>query len=76
MKYYDLHKEIGNECASHPDYCGASYTDWEKNVAQPLLEKSGWAVVRWADGERDSFGPLTRYVICRRGNEVRRFIYG
>lgn len=40
-----------------------SYLDWETKIANPWLVHSGFEVLSgWYDGERDSFGPLSRCV--------------
>lgn len=74
----DLHAVIGQECANHPDYTSDYYWLWEQDVATPLLREKGWVVVRWCDGERDRFGPLTRIAVCLPvdGGDIKRFIYG
>lgn len=52
------------------------YKDSERFLLKPQLEKLGWWVVWFTDGERDSHGPLSRVVRCRKGNESVDFIYG
>lgn len=53
------------------------YRSGEQNVLQPQLIVMGYRDIQWLDGERDSFGPLTR--ICKAkdpsGNIV-WFVYG
>lgn len=54
-----------------------NYINQEKELLTPRLEAVGYTNIQWQDGERDSFGPLTR--VCsatdRYGNRV-YFIYG
>lgn len=52
------------------------YWDWEENVATPALEKLGFKVIRWFDGERDSFGPLSRVVEVEKNGERSTMWYG
>lgn len=54
------------------------FTDWEKQIFQPWLEKHGFKVLNWRDGERDSFGPLTRVAITRHldSNKTLEIWYG
>ncbi|SEA87842.1 hypothetical protein [Rubrimonas cliftonensis] len=61
----------------HPDYCDANrYEDWERDVATPALQTLGFTVGRWRDGERDSFGPLTRLVPLSRDGHTGLYVYG
>lgn len=56
---------------------GADYAQQEKELLQPQLEKKGYYNIEWSDGERDSFGPLTR--VCKAtapNGEVCWFMYG
>ena len=41
----------------------AGYRKQEIEILQPRLEELGYIFISWHDGERDSFGALTR--ICR-----------
>lgn len=54
-----------------------NYINQEKELLTPRLEAVGYTNIQWQDGERDSFGPLTRVCSCndRYGNRV-YFIYG
>lgn len=45
-----------------PSYCSRTYWEWEEQVAKPLLASLGYTDVAFYDGERDSFGPLSREV--------------
>lgn len=55
---------------------GPFYWDWE-NAVKHYLEAQGWTEIRFVDGVRDSFGPLTRimYGYDPNGNE-RSLFYG
>lgn len=68
-----LHDVLPNITSNYADgYCAQPsahtpnqrkfYWDWEKDVATPALQALGFKVIRWYDGERDSFGPLSRVV--------------
>lgn len=61
-------------------YCISSgkktYLDWERDVANPALEKDGYKVIAWLNGEADSFGPLIRYCIAKKDGQKFRFLYG
>jgi hypothetical protein len=83
MNYADLLEVIGQDAMDAPGYCntdlrnpGPFYWDWEDDVAKPRLERLGYFVIAWKDGERDSFGPLTRIAIVKRNQEVSGLIYG
>jgi len=64
-------------------YCRSSrgnepgYRDWERSVHRYVVRTFRWGGVHFSDGERDSFGPLSRIMTCvdNEGNR-RRFIYG
>jgi len=56
--------------SNHP-----TYYDWERNIAKPALEALGYRCVVFADGERDSFGPLSRLVYAKKENERFTFYY-
>ena len=38
----------------------SNYREAEQTVLVPLILNRGWESGLWKDGERDSFGPLTR----------------
>jgi hypothetical protein len=57
-------------------YCSQEYWKWEQEVAEPQLRDLGYEVVRWAMGEVDSFGPLSRVVTVTRDGELKQFVYG
>lgn len=57
-------------CVSHAEKGGKHYTDWENEIATPALEAAGCYKDNnyWVDGERDSFGPLSRNItVCHDG---------
>jgi len=72
----DLLEVIGEGAADEPDFCSPSYWKWEDETATPLLEKLGYANIRFSMGECDSFGPLTRIVTAEKDGIRCRFIYG
>lgn len=83
-QFRDLLELIGEDAAEVPGYCNCDYRndqpkywDWEHDVASPRLERLGYRVICYLDGERDSFGPLTRIVLVKdqAGNTL-KFIYG
>lgn len=79
--YNDLHHCFPNlDISDATGYCISSgkmtYLDWERDVANPALEKNGYKVIAWLSGEADSFGPLSRYCIARKDGNKFRFIYG
>jgi hypothetical protein len=54
-----------------------NYREQEKTILQPQLERLGYTDIQWGEGERDTWGPLTR--TCRaytRDGELTRFFYG
>lgn len=73
---FDLLEVIGEDAADKPDFCSRSYWKWEDETATPLLEKLGYANIRFSMGECDSFGPLTRIVTAEKDGIRYRFIYG
>ncbi len=52
------------------------YREYEDNALSPWLRSMGFVGLRWSDGERDSFGPLSR--VCRMVKDGVRFefMYG
>jgi hypothetical protein len=59
------------------DYSNANYVRHERDLLTPRLERLGYTYISWSDGERDSFGPLTR--ICTAMDPEGRmveFVYG
>jgi hypothetical protein len=49
----------------------------EQNILKPRLEKAGYKEIVFVMGEQDSFGPLTRVVVCTDKDDNRcYFIYG
>jgi hypothetical protein len=78
----DLLEVIGQDASEIPGYCntdlrgpGPHYWDWEY-IARERLEKLGYYFVCWVDGERDSFGPLTRIAVVVKDRKMLRLIYG
>ena len=64
---------------SMENYCGqqGAWAKWENEIATPALQALGYTNIRWHMGERDSFGPLSRVVLCDDSNGIRhKFIYG
>ena len=74
--FTNLLSVIGDDAANKDEYCGRYYWRWENHTAQPMLEQLGYEIHRWFDGERDGFGPLTRYCLAEKDGEIYRFIYG
>lgn len=77
------------DCSHEAGYCaqpsamkgyepksGKFYWDWEKEVAQPALEKLGYKVILCTDGERDSFGPLSRVFLATKDGVRVKIMYG
>jgi hypothetical protein len=52
------------------------YWHWETKVATPRLQELGYKVLGWFDGERDSFGPLIRYVTVVKDGVKSELWYG
>lgn len=49
----------------------------EQTIIKPALEALGYTNIRFIDGDRDSYGPLTRIVIAVRAHgKTEYFIYG
>ena len=71
-KYEDLY-----EILPDIDIDFDNYWKCEQEVITPALMQKGFSEIEWYMGERDSFGPLSRYTKCydKDGNE-RRFVYG
>ena len=53
-----------------------NYRTGEINILQPQLEKLGYKVIRWYDGERDSFGPLSRVALIEKDGIQYKYCYG
>ncbi|MET0786543.1 MAG: hypothetical protein ABWY25_07555 [Paenisporosarcina sp.] len=59
------------------DYDKNTYKDQERTILQPQLETLGYTNITWSDGERDSFGPLSRLCKAKGPDKVWvTFIYG
>ena len=74
MNWIELHEVPG--VTSFDAYPVTEYRRWEEEVARPALEAAGWKVGPFYTSEGDSFGPLIRSVVCRRGAEEQGFFYG
>ncbi len=73
----DLCAVIGYEVTDDPRYCGTTtYIEWEQEVATPALESLGYTNIIFSDGERDSFGPLSRIVHAHKDGENICMFYG
>jgi hypothetical protein len=63
--YLDLYEALKARKVASPDlsYDLDKYRSEERDLINPALEKAGYRPEsKWFDGERDSFGPLTRCV--------------
>ena len=77
VDYADLFDFIDNSLADHPHFCDAHYyLQWEREVAQPALEATGFQVLCWTTAEHDAFGPLIRACHAVRGNHAFQLTYG
>jgi hypothetical protein len=67
-----------NQPTAYKQYAISSqyFWDWEAKIAKPALEALGYSRVMFGDGERDSFGPLTRLVWAEKDGKRVKFIYG
>jgi hypothetical protein len=72
----DLCEVLGTKSPQVKGLDFRNYLDWESKVAQPRLEELGFTVHTWIDGERDSFGPLSRIAVTTHNGTPRRLIYG
>lgn len=73
---YIQYKELG-DTISFEGFEFNNHIDGENNILKPRLEEAGFHNVRFYDGERDSFGPLSR--VCYATDEqekIHHFIYG
>lgn len=65
---YTLRSDDGKQVGDI-DY--SNYYDSEQNVIIPFLKSCGFSGdFRFFDGESDSFGPLSRCVVCRRDDGI------
>jgi hypothetical protein len=58
---------------------GFTFQDWrngELEILQPRLQAAGYYNIKWAMGEEDSFGPLTRICHASLRGVRYHFIYG
>lgn len=69
--YQDLHDVCPGLVVDYENY-----RTCEREVISPALEKEGYTLGNWYDGERDSFGPLSRCIRATRGNEAIIVVYG
>lgn len=63
--YHDLFEVCAERGVICPDFSfdPSKYQDEEIQLALPALESAGYITQgKWFDGERDSFGPLTRCI--------------
>lgn len=63
--FHDLREALEARAVAAPDlsYDLGRYRAEERDLINPALTAAGYRVEgEWCDGERDSFGPLTRYV--------------
>lgn len=76
LQYVDLLDIIGHAAAKSDDYGSTQhYGRWERDVATPALVRLGYEVLGWKDGERDSFGPLSRLCTVRLAGSEQQLIY-
>lgn len=71
----DLFAFLGGDFGDRFDF--ERYIEHEQSILRPELERRGFGKIRFSDGERDSFGPLSRIVtaVDQRGR-TRRWCYG
>lgn len=53
-----------------------NYLTWEETRARPRLKQKGYGNIIFTDGERDSFGPLSRVALCEKNGELYALVYG
>ena len=76
-EYIDIFRVIDHEAVQMPRFCDSNnFSHWENETATPKLKEKGYQVRGWFDGERDSFGPLSRYCVAIKDGQQFRFIYG
>lgn len=73
--YHDLWESLEKYNVECPDFTFelGKYRTEERELGSPALEKAGYILQGdWFDGERDSFGPLTRciHAVDPEGNAV------
>ncbi len=75
--HINLQDLIPASCFQHPKcFDPLYYVDWERNVANTALIRKGWQVASWHTGERDSFGPLSRYMMVELHGKTYKIWYG
>lgn len=73
----DLAEIVPDDAFNHPScFDSSAYGQWEREIAQPYLEREGYRVLRWYSTDEDSFGPLVRAADVERDGEQTTFIYG
>lgn len=77
QQYVDLFDVLPND-VSLAGYCDRAYDVWENTIAAPALRDLGYELLGWKDGERDSFGPLSRIVTVKfAGSDLtQQLVYG
>ena len=71
----ELH-ELGIDMSQF-SYNPRTYLEQEQTIIKPQLEALGYTNITFGDGERDSFGPLTRIVYTTGPDGyLQKFIYG
>ena len=66
-----------NEVISMDGFDYSKYRADEISVLTPRLEALGYTHIQWGDGERDSFGPLTRVCAAFNSDMIAcNFFYG
>lgn len=89
---WEKEQGLNLDCSSSTGYCvsgnsmmqyekatgkkGKAYWHWEDEIATPALVAAGYKVAWWVDGERDSFGPLSRTCDASKDGVYYEFWYG
>lgn len=74
MRYVDFNDILPNV---HPVCTNAGYAADERDVLTPALIEAGCTTLSgWYDGERDSFGPLSRCITVEKDGEEIAVVYG
>jgi hypothetical protein len=71
-----IYGEIENVIQWPKDFDYNRYWSEEETKIKPLMEKAGFTKVSFGDGERDSFGPLTRKIYGVKYDRLYVFVYG
>lgn len=73
----DLADILPDDLFNHPNcFDSRSYDLWERDIAKPALEASGFTVGRWWSEDEDSFGPLIRAVRLTKNGVTETYFYG